>query len=59
MAMKVAMNSSDMPKSFVKTSMSSDSTHITSSGPKYLRGGTGTPSRRAVGTDSISLFWFR
>ena len=57
--MKVAMNSSDMPKSFMKTSMNSDSTHMTSSGPKYLRAGTGTPARRAVGTDSISLFWFR
>ena len=57
--MKVVMKSSDMPKSFVKTSMSSESTHMTSSGPKYLRGGTGTPARRAVGTESISLLSFR
>ena len=42
-ATKMDMNSSAMPKSFMKTSMTSDMSHITSSGPKYLRAGRGTP----------------
>ena len=54
-ATKMDMNSSAMPKSFMKTSMASDSTHMTSSGPKYLNAGTGTPSTCRCGTESMTF----
>jgi hypothetical protein len=52
---KMAMKSSDMPKSFMKTSMASERNHITRSGPKYLRAGTGTPRAWRVGTERRSF----
>ena len=52
---KIDMKSSAMPKSFMKTSMASDSTHMTSSGPKYLNAGTGTPSTCRCGTESMTF----
>ena len=54
-ATKMDMKSSAIPKSFMKTSMASDSTHMTSSGPKYLNAGTGTPSTCRCGTDEHDL----
>ena len=48
---KIAMKSRDMPKSFMNTSIASDSTHMTRRGPKYLVAGTGTPSTCRVGTE--------
>ena len=58
-ATKIDMKSRAMPKSFMKTSMSSDSSHMSSSGPKYLSAGTGTPSTCRVGTDSSTFLSFR
>ncbi len=52
---KMDMKSRAMPKSFMNTSMASDSTHMTSSGPKYLKAGTGTPSTCRCGTESITF----
>ena len=49
------MNSSAMPKSFMNTSMARLSTHITSSGPKYLNAGSGTPSTWRCGTESMTF----
>ncbi len=58
-ATKIDMNSSAMPKSFMNTSMASDSTHITSSGPKYLAAGSGTPRTWCVGTESRTFLSLR
>ena len=58
-ATKIDMKSSAMPKSFMKTSMASDSTHMTSSGPKYLVAGSGTPSTWCVGTESSTFLSLR
>jgi len=58
-ATKIDMKSSAMPKSFMKMSMASDSTHMTSSGPKYLAAGSGTPRTWCVGTESSAFLSFR
>ena len=57
--MNTARKSSDMPKSLMKTSISSVSSHMATSGAKYRARGTATPRNLPVGSDRSSLLSFR
>ena len=50
-AMKIDMKSRAVPKSFMNTSIASESPHITTSGPRYLGAGNGIPSTCRSGTE--------